>query len=141
LNIRIFYDNVNFRLRERGKIKKLIDKVIRAEGKYSDDLIFIFTEDETIKKINKEFLNHNYYTDVISFDYSEGKILKGEVYIGIETVRNNANNYKISLFIEVLRVMIHGTLHLCGYRDNTNDLKDGMRIEEDKWIRTFRKIK
>lgn len=137
MNIKIFYDNVNFRLKDSIKIKKLINKVIRNENKHSDDLIFIFTNDERILKINEEFLKHTWFTDVIAFDYCGGKNIKGEVYISIDTVRNNANNYKVSLKLEVLRVMIHGTLHLCGYLDNTEELKGKMRKVEDGWINEF----
>ncbi len=141
MNIKIFYDNVNFRLKESKKIRILIEKIIRKEGKYSENLLFIFTDNSKILEINREFLNHNWFTDVISFDYSEEKYnIKGEIYISIETVKINANNYKVSLKSEVLRVMVHGTLHLCGYEDSNERLKILMRREEDQWIEELKRI-
>ena len=137
MKIKVFYDNVNFRLKESKRIRKLIEKVIRQEEKSSDDLIFIFTSDNEIKKINMEFLNHNYYTDVIAFSYSDGREIAGEVYISIDAVRYNANNYKVSLKSEVLRVMIHGTLHLCGYNDNNRKRKNIMKRIEDRWMEEY----
>jgi probable rRNA maturation factor len=140
LKIRIFYDNVNFRLKKSKKIRELIEKVIMNEKKYSDGLLFIFTNDEKIREINKEFIKHNRYTDVIAFDDSKGKNIIGEIYISIDTVKRNAYNYKISLIIEVLRIMIHGTLHLCGYEDKSERLKKKMTEIEDKWIEEYRKV-
>lgn len=110
------------------------------EKKYSDGLLFIFTNDEKIREINKEFIKHNRYTDVIAFDDSKGKNIIGEIYISIDTVKRNAYNYKISLIIEVLRIMIHGTLHLCGYEDKSERLKKKMTEIEDKWIEEYRKV-
>lgn len=141
MNIKIFYDNVNFRLKESKKIRILIEKIIRKEGKDSENLLFIFTGNRKILEINKEFLNHNWFTDVIAFDYSDKKNnIIGEVYISIETVRLNADNYKVSLKSEVLRVIIHGTLHLCGYEDDNERSKKIMRKKEDLWIEELKRI-
>jgi rRNA maturation RNase YbeY len=76
----------------------------------------------------------------MAFDYSDGKKIKGEIYISIDTVKYNANNYKVSLNSEILRVMIHGTLHLCGYEDGTEKLKNEMRKKENKWLEDYGKI-
>lgn len=137
MSIKIYYDNVNYKLRESGKVIEIINKVIRSEKKLTGDLNFIFIEDKTIKAINKEFLEHNYFTDVIAFDYKSGRIINGEVYISIDTVRKNANNYKVSLKAEVLRVMIHGILHLCGYDDKTEKERSKMKGKEDSWLKIF----
>jgi len=137
LSIRIFYDEVDFRLNGSGKALKVINKVIGKEKKISGDLSFIFTDDETIKKINIEFLEHDYNTDVIAFNYNVGDVLNGEIYISIETVKKNANNYNISLKMEIMRVMIHGILHLTGYDDKNENEKEGMRKMEDRWLREF----
>jgi rRNA maturation RNase YbeY len=134
LNIRIYYDNVKYRLRGVKRVIRLTEKVIRKEKGLSGDLNFILTTDNKLLKINKEFLKHNYFTDVIAFNYDSGKRFKGEVYISIETVHRNAHNYKVSLRNELMRVMIHGTLHICGYEDNSENEKLLMKEREDYWI-------
>ncbi|HOU00927.1 MAG TPA: rRNA maturation RNase YbeY [Bacteroidales bacterium] len=134
MKIRIFYDNVKFRLKESKKVLKIVEKVIRREKKVPGDLVFILSNNKEVRKINKEFLSHNYNTDVIAFDYSNGKILNGEIYISCEKVKENANNYKVSYREELIRVMIHGTLHLCGYDDNTEEKRELMMERGEKWI-------
>jgi len=134
LKIRIFYDNVKFRLKESKKVLNIIEKVIRREKKIPGDLIFIISNNKEVRKINKEFLNHNYNTDVIAFGYSERNTLNGEIYISYGKVKENANNYKVSCREELVRVMIHGTLHLCGYDDNTEEKRKLMMEKGEKWI-------
>jgi rRNA maturation RNase YbeY len=134
LKVRIYYDDIAYRLRDSKSCLKLIQKVIRNEKKIPGDLYFIITTDEKLIEINRDFLDHDYYTDVIAFNNNVGKIVNGEVYISIDTVKNNAYNYKVSLKMELLRVMIHGTLHLCGYTDSNIREKEVMRREEDKWL-------
>lgn len=134
MKIRIFYDNVKFRLKESKKVLNIIEKVIRREKKIPGDLIFVISNNKEIRKINKEFLNHNYNTDVIAFDYSDGSTLNGEIYISYEKVKENANNYKVSYWEELIRVMIHGTLHLCGYDDSTEEERKLMMERGEEWI-------
>jgi rRNA maturation RNase YbeY len=141
LNIRIFYDDVNFRFRGWRKAVKLFCKVVGSENKIPGYLNFIVTNDAAIKKINVEFLQHNYFTDVIAFDYGSKNVISGEIYLSIDTVRSNSLNYKVSLNNEVLRVMIHGLLHLCGYTDNTEAKRNRMREMEDFWIKEFQNEK
>lgn len=140
MNIQIFYDNINFRVKNWRNVKKLIEKVISEEGKISGDLNFILTNDTILKEINVQFLKHNYYTDVISFDYGEHNIIAGDIYISIDTVKINAKNYKVSYRLELVRVIIHGVLHLCGYEDKTAMEKDVMRRKENSWLRVYREI-
>jgi rRNA maturation RNase YbeY len=135
LKIRIFYDRINYRIKKSNEVKCLIEKVIRKENKIPGDLNFIVTNDKIVRKMNVEYLGHNYFTDVIAFNYSENDILNGEVYISIDTVKRNAFKYKVKFYSEIIRVMIHGTLHLCGLDDNSEEEKNIMRELEDKWIK------
>jgi probable rRNA maturation factor len=135
LKIRIFYDAINYRIKRSKEIKNLVEKVIRKENRIPGDLNFIMTNDKVIKKLNVEYLRHNYFTDVIAFNYSENEILNGEVFMSIDTVKRNAIKYKVSLYTEVVRVIIHGTLHLCGLDDKTKEERNIMRELEDKWIK------
>jgi rRNA maturation RNase YbeY len=136
LSIRIFYDETNFRLRGWRKTVKIIKEVIAKEDKISGDLNFVVTSDEILKSINIEFLEHDYYTDVITFDYNKGKVINGEIYISLERVKANALNYKVSFNEEILRVIIHGLLHLLGYNDLTDREKKRMRKMEEFWIKS-----
>lgn len=133
----IFYDNTDFRIRSWKKIKVLLDKVISEEGKVSGDLNFIITNDVSLREINKQFLQHNYFTDVISFDNSVENVVSGEVYLSVDRVKINSVNYNVSFRQEVLRVMVHGVLHLCGYDDSTEVERKHMKSREDYWLTVF----
>lgn len=139
--LKIFYKDVKFRLRKTKEIKNWIMQVIRSEKKEPGDLFFIFVNDKYIRQINKEFLEHDYYTDVIAFDYREGEIINGEIYIGVETVRRNTKIYGSTLRNEILRVMIHGVLHLIGYNDKNEVEKKEIGRKEDEYINKFSKEK
>ena len=139
LNIKFYYDNVKYRIRGVKEITRLLEKVIRKEKRLSGDLNFIITTDKSLQKINKEFLNHDSFTDVISFNYESGTMLNGEVYISLATVRKNSYNYKVSLRNELVRIIIHGTLHICGYEDKTKREKLRMKKREDFWINKLKR--
>ena len=137
MSIRIYYDDVGTRVRGWKNVRKLLDKVIAEEKKVPGDLNFILTTDKVLRGINSKFLKHNYNTDVISFRYNTGDIIDGEVYISVDTVKENAKNYKVSYETEMLRVIIHGLVHLCGYDDSSDWERMKMREMEDYWISKY----
>lgn len=141
MKIRFFYDGVKFRLRSGKIIKDIIKKIILKEKKIPGDLFFIITGNRRILEINREFLKHNYFTDVISFSEHNGNVINGEIYISIDTVRENANNYKVSLKEEIARVIIHGTLHACGYNDDSVKRKNKMTRLENLWLKELKRAK
>jgi rRNA maturation RNase YbeY len=134
LSVRIFYDGIKNKISKPAAIKELVKEVIRNEYRATGDLDFILTTDEELLKINREFLKHDYLTDVIAFNYSSGKIVEGEIYISYETVEKNSLKYGVTVNEELIRVMIHGVLHLCGYDDSTEELREIMRKKENLWI-------
>jgi rRNA maturation RNase YbeY len=134
LSIRIFYDETVFRLKGSGKAKEIIREIIAKERKTSGELSFVITNDERLKEINIEFLKHEYYTDVITFNYNEKDVINGEIYISLDRVKENAINYNVSLEEELMRVIIHGVLHLVGYDDNNDEKKSEIRKMEDYWL-------
>jgi len=137
LSIRIFYDEVEYRLKKTRIIKNLIIEVIRNESKIPDGLNFIFTRDKDLMEINKEFLKSDYLTDVIAFDYNAKNKIRGEIYINVDAVKRNSVKYKVNLEDEIIRVMIHGVLHLTGYDDKTSEEKRRMRKLENQWLKKF----
>lgn len=135
MKIRIFYDELKFRIRNITDLKKFVEKVIREEKRVPGDLNFIITTDNELAKINNEFLNREYFTDVITFDYSVRNIVNGEVYISLDMVRRNSKKYEVSVREELCRIIIHGILHLCGYNDETREETDLMRGRENFWLK------
>ena len=123
-------ENLDFSFKEKESTIKWILKVIRKEGKKSGDLLYFFCTDHYLLEVNKKFLGHNTYTDIITFDYSTAEKISGEIYISIDRVKENAKNYKQPFNKELKRVLIHGVLHLCGYPDKTESQKTKMRAKE-----------
>ncbi len=133
----ISYNNIDngFRIKDKLKLKKWILKSIEEEKRGVDFISFNFCSDEYILELNKSALNHNYYTDIITFELNdENENIEGDIYISIDRVKDNAKLLKESFLNELHRVIIHGVLHLCGYKDKTQiDLKI-MREKENFYL-------
>ncbi len=115
-------------------LKEWIKKTLIHFGNKNAEIDVIFCDDNYLKKINFEYLKHNYFTDVITFDYSNKKLIKGDIFISIDRVKDNAKNYKVSFNDELFRVIIHGVLHLCGFNDKTVKEKEEMRKQENFFL-------
>jgi rRNA maturation RNase YbeY len=120
--------------------QKLICKLIESEKKKLGEISFVFTDNQAILNINREFLKHHYFTDVITFNYSMLGILKGDIYISLEQVAKNAKKYQTTALEELFRVIIHGTLHLIGYIDVRAEDRKKMKIKEDEYLCMAREI-
>lgn len=134
MSIRIFYDDAAYRYRGWLKLKELLKEIISGSEMRPGDLSIILTGDLNLRRINVQFLEHDYFTDVITFNYNEDNNINGEVYISIDTVRSNSINYNVSLDNELTRVIIHGVLHLTGLNDKTSLEREMMRKAEDRWL-------
>jgi probable rRNA maturation factor len=130
-------EELDFSIGEEKKIQDWIKKIIKQEKKTCGQLYYFFCSDEHLLNINKEFLNHNTYTDIITFDYTEKKAVSGEIFISIDRVKDNAKKFKSSFAEELKRVIIHGVLHLCGYGDKNAADKKTMRKKEDEALHSF----
>ena len=130
----IFYETegISFPKIKRRETTRWIKQVIEQFHKKLGNITYIFCSDEEILRINQSYLNHDYYTDIITFDYSESDKLSGDLFISLETVKTNSEKFKTNYIKELHRVMIHGILHLCGYEDNTPEKKKIIRSKEDE---------
>lgn len=122
---------------DRNKIRKLITQIFLLENKELGEIEIVFLKDSEILKINREFLQHDYFTDVIAFGYNRKRVIYGDICIGFECVSRNASEYKVSFKDEVIRVMIHGVLHLIGYEDKSPEGKEEMRQKEDIYLKKY----
>lgn len=133
--INFFAEETNYNLKGKTAIRKWITETINNEGYALNELNFIFCSDEYLLRVNQDFLQHDYYTDVITFDNSEElKMILGDIFISIDRVKDNAKQNKVSTHDELCRIIIHGTLHLLGYRDKTKKAKLEMTAKEDFYL-------
>ena len=133
-------DHIHFQLKEKLKHKRWIRQYLGEFQRNPGQLNFIFTSNEHIRLMNREFLNHNYYTDVITFDYTEDKLTSGDVFISIDQVKINAVKYSVDVAEELRRVMIHGVLHLVGFMDVTEEEKEIMQKKENEALHLWLKV-
>ena len=136
-----FSSTVKIKTPTKKVLKIWVEKIIASEKRKLKNLSFNFCSDEELFQKNKQFLNHTTYTDIITFDYSEENLLSGEIYISAERVKENADKFKIPFSEELIRVMAHGVLHLCGYKDKSPIQQKQMRAAENRAIKLFSSLK
>ncbi len=127
----------DFQLENEEVFSEWIEQVVLSEDKNLGEVNYIFCDDEYLHKINVEYLDHDTLTDIISFDYSEGNLVQGDIFISVERVAENATDFIVPFNEELKRVMIHGVLHYCGYKDKSENEKRIMREKEDEKIKMF----
>ena len=132
-----FNYETQFKLPKKSDYKGWLSRVIQSESKSEGDINYIFCDDDFLLGINQQYLNHDTLTDIISFDYSVGNELHGDVFISIQRVRENAAEFEVTFEEELKRVMVHGLLHYCGYKDKSEKDKREMRLKEDEKIKLF----
>lgn len=132
-----FNYETDFQLTDESQFEKWIQDILVFHQKVLGSISFIFCNDDYLHKINVAYLNHDTLTDVIGFDYSEGNTVSGDVFISIERVTDNANDFKQDFHVELLRVMSHGVLHFIGFKDKSDFDESIMRLQEDHAISLF----
>lgn len=135
-----FNYETDFKLSNEDRIESWIESIIIFENYKVGELNFVFCDDNYLHKLNVEFLKHDTLTDIISFDYKVGKKLHGDVYISIERVVDNAKDFKVNFQEELQRVIIHGILHFCGYKDKTEKDAHLMRLKENEALELLQEI-
>ncbi len=126
-----------YRFTDRRRTSAWLRECIAREGKACGDVNVVFCRDAYLLDLNRRFLDHDYFTDIITFDYSAGGVVGGELYISIDTVADNAARFGADPRREMLRVIVHGVLHLCGYGDKTPEEESVMRAKEDACLALF----
>ena len=139
--VRYYNDSTTYRLRDKRKIAAWLKRVAQEEGYSLGDVNYIFCSSEVHRKMNIDFIGHDYFTDIITFDYSDLKgegVVSGDIFIDVDTVADNARIYGATRRDEMLRVVVHGVLHLCGQKDKTPRAEKQMHRKEDKYIALYK---
>lgn len=132
-----FYTECDFELVRRSDYEQWVLRIIDSEEMDCGEISFIFCDDEYLHEINLKYLQHDTYTDIISFDSTEGQVLNGDIFVSIERVRDNAAHYNAEFISELNRVMAHGILHFCGYKDKSERDAAEMRRKEEEKMKMF----
>lgn len=141
MSVRYYTDDCSYRLPDKRLTAQWLREVAAAEGYALGDVNYIFCSSRRLLEMNRQFLGHDYFTDVITFDYSdrkETKIVSGDVFIDVETVADNARQYGATRLQEMRRVVVHGVLHLCGQKDKTPRANAQMHRKEDKYLKFWK---
>ena len=132
--INLFFEDVEVPNLQASPLIDWLSAVCTEEGKVLDEVNLIFCSDEYLLKMNVEYLQHDYYTDIISFDYCEGNRILGDLFISKDRVLDNADQNNVTFDLELQRVIVHGVLHLCGYKDKSEEEQKLMRTKEDYYL-------
>ena len=132
-----FNYETDFELDNESQYEDWISRIIESEGFDEGEINYIFCDDEYLHKINVEYLDHDTLTDIISFDYTVGNLIQGDIFVSIERVRENADDFKVSFDEELRRVLSHGVLHYCGYKDKSEADEVLMRTKEEEKMQMF----
>ena len=138
MRVTFHYSDIAFRVKQATLHKEWLLALIRSEGRKCGKIDYVFVSDRELLQMNQQFLSHDTYTDIITFDYTEGNVLNAEIYISLDRVKENSEKMKISFAEECRRVMAHGVLHLCGYKDKKYEHAKVMRSKEDHYLKKFR---
>lgn len=132
-----FNYELDFSLQQEEQYEAWIESIIASEGFLTGEINYIFCTDEYLHDINVKYLDHDTLTDIISFDYTENQIVGGDIFISIERVKDNAADFEVAFDVELLRVMAHGVLHYCGYKDKGEEDEALMRQKEEEKMKMF----
>ncbi|WBX99617.1 rRNA maturation RNase YbeY [Chryseobacterium gambrini] len=133
--IQFFYENLPESV--NTEYKKWLEDLILSEEKKLGEINYIFCDDEYLLKVNQDYLQHDYYTDIITFDYVKGKTISGEIFVSLQRISDNASTLSRNYEEELRRVLAHGILHLCGYKDKTEEEELQMREKEDHYLAKY----
>ena len=131
--IQFFFENIDI-ISLPDATKNWLINLIKNEQKKVGEINYIFCDDEYLLKVNQDFLQHDYYTDVITFDYVKGKTIAGDIFVSLPRISENAETHSKDFNLELHRVLAHGILHLCGYKDKTEEEIKEMRNKEDYYL-------
>jgi len=132
-----FNYETDFKLDNETQYEDWISRIIESEGFDEGEINYIFCDDDYLHKINVEYLDHDTLTDIISFDYTVGNVLQGDIFVSVERVRDNSNDFNVSFDDELKRVLSHGVLHYCGYKDKSPKDEALMRSKEEEKMQMF----
>lgn len=132
-----FNYEIDFALENEDLYSDWIESIVKSEGKILGEINYIFCDDKYLHQINVQYLDHDTLTDIISFDYTEGDIISGDIFLSVERVQDNANDFQVLFEEELKRVMSHGVLHYCGYKDKSEADEQLMRTKEEEKIQMF----
>ena len=140
MSIQFIFEEKSLAFLDQEKLKKVIEYIIKENKKVLGEILYTFVSDEEILEMNRNFLKHNYYTDIITFDNSFVNIINGEIFISFDTVKANSLKYNTNFEEEIYRVIIHGVIHLCGFGDRAKEEKTVMRNLENNYLAYLEKL-